>query len=100
MFQRRYDDAHPHGGAARADGYVVTSADVYIPATPEQLTTAALQRRVRVHPMSGCSPPLVDALGRCSASSAAIRYRPSCVARPGGAGATLIDAKRDFTYFT
>ena len=82
------------------DCYVVTSADVYIPATPEQLTTAALQFGVRVHLMSGCSPPLVDALGRCCASSGAIRCHPSCVAHPGGAGATPIDPKRDFTYFT
>jgi hypothetical protein len=98
--RRRYDDVHPHGRAASADGYVVTSAGMYIPATPEQLTTAALQLGVRVHLMSGCSLPLVVALRRCSASSAALRYRPSCVGRPGGAGATLIDAERAFTYFT
>lgn len=32
VLRRHYGDVHPHGRAAGADGYVVTSADVYIPA--------------------------------------------------------------------
>ena len=100
VFRRPYDDIHPHGSTARC-GQVRGDVSGRIHSRHPEAAESCGARVWREGPSEEERlAPVADALRRCSASSASIRHCSSCAAHRGGAGATVIDAKRGFTYFT